>query len=143
MNLDHLPDWRSPEPKYIDGIATPERLAEVLEASINQMEFTTRTANCIMRVKFRETWKLCVMRDSDLLRIDGLGKRSLADIRQKCYCLPGYSPQFEERLAEEFWLWAARTGFKDHSTVEERMLFVALLVAWPELRSAVEKIQAE
>lgn len=143
MNLNDLPSWRCLEPMYLgaSSVITPEQLPQALNSSVNELELSVRAANCINKSRLCEIWKICVLSDRDLLVIDGMGKGTLAEIRERCWSIRGYGREFERQLSYEFWRWSVETGWQHDLFSTQRLLLVSLLLAWPSMEQTVKKIQ--
>lgn len=56
-------------------------LAAQLRLDIDGLALSNRSYNCLQREKCKYAYQLAMMSDAELLRIDGVGKVSLLDIR--------------------------------------------------------------
>lgn len=60
-----------------------EELAQKLNISVQELEFSVRSGNCLESAKIETVSQLVKMTEADLLRIRSLGKTSLREIKRK------------------------------------------------------------
>jgi len=73
------------------GVVIPPQLYQV---SIDELDLTTRTHNCLKRAGITDVGQILEMDDKDLMAIRNLGEKSLVEIREKLVSR-GYLPQVQ------------------------------------------------
>jgi DNA-directed RNA polymerase subunit alpha len=66
-----------------ETVQTGGELAEKLAMSIEQLNLTVRSSNCLESNNVQSVGQLVAMTEADLLKIRSFGKTSLREVRQK------------------------------------------------------------
>jgi DNA-directed RNA polymerase subunit alpha len=67
----------------VEGVKTNEELAEKIAMSIEQLNLTVRSSNCLESNNIQTVGQLVKLTEADLLKIRSFGKTSLREVRQK------------------------------------------------------------
>ncbi len=118
----------------INGVAT------LLASSVNELELQSRAANCLCRGNFEYVWQVCVLSPRTLQQIQGMGAKSVAEVREKCSLFLFCNQDFLPLLQGAFWKWVETIGYKSEATPEQQLQLVQLLSRWPTIRKSVEDI---
>jgi DNA-directed RNA polymerase subunit alpha len=67
----------------VEGVKTNEELTEKIAMSIEQLNLTVRSSNCLESNNIQTVGQLVKLTEADLLKIRSFGKTSLREVRQK------------------------------------------------------------
>ncbi len=70
-------------PKPASAIADQNDLASKLNLSVNEIELSVRSANCLNNANITTVGELCQKQESDMLKFRNFGKKSLLEIKDK------------------------------------------------------------
>ena len=75
--------------KKVEGFAEPEskEANEVLERSIDELEFSVRAYNCLKRAGINTVGDLVNKSEDEMIRVRNLGKKSLLEVKEKLEAL--------------------------------------------------------
>ena len=76
-------DTSAPAPEPVDTVASQEDLAAKFALSVNEIELSVRSANCLNNANITTVGELCQKQESDMLKFRNFGRKSLLEIKDK------------------------------------------------------------
>jgi len=94
LNIFSTFDERDEEPERVAD-AEKERLVEYLARSVDELELSVRSANCLKNSDIQYIWQLVQKSEAEMLKTKNFGRKSLNEIKE---ILSGMDLQFGMNL---------------------------------------------
>ncbi|MEE8242802.1 MAG: DNA-directed RNA polymerase subunit alpha [candidate division NC10 bacterium] len=82
LNIFSTFDERDEEPERVAADAEKERLVEYLARSVDELELSVRSANCLKNSDIQYIWQLVQKSEAEMLKTKNFGRKSLNEIKE-------------------------------------------------------------